>query len=141
MVEFSSPKRATKVQILVGPPKEKVSKDLVGSVSLFLVPCYNFLMILLWDLYEIRCGNESLHNVMLRGRIRKFTIENEIACLVENAQEEENVVRFGVIAGSDIKLISGFIKSILSEANIVASLKNIPNPVLSKLKVNDLSRY
>lgn len=94
-----------------------------------------------WDIYEIRSSNNTLHNVKLRGRIRKFTIESDIVCLVENAQDEENVVRFGLIAGSDIALLSEFIKSILAEAEISLSLKNVPNPVLSKLKVNDLSRY
>lgn len=94
-----------------------------------------------WDIYEIRCGKELLHGVMLRGRIRKFTIEHNITCIVENAQDKENAVRFGLIAGSDSALIAGFIESILPESTIVDSLKEVPNPVLSKLKVNDLLRY
>lgn len=94
-----------------------------------------------WDLYEIRCRKELLHNIKLRGRIRKFTIEHNITCIVENAQDKENIVRFGLIAGSSVSLLLEFIKSILAEAEIVNCLKNVPNPVLSKLKVNDLSRY
>lgn len=94
-----------------------------------------------WDLYEIRCDHEVLHGVKLRGRIRRFTIENDIVCLVENAYDEKNVVRFGVIASSDLSLVSGFIRTILPNATIENSLKNVPNPVLSKLKVNDSSRY
>lgn len=98
-------------------------------------------MMLNWDLYEIRCDCETLHGVKLRGRIRKFTIENKITCLVENASDEENVVRFALITGSDLSPVSDFITSILSEALITEVLKNVPNPVLSKLKVNDSSRY
>lgn len=94
-----------------------------------------------WDLYEIRCDNETLHNVKLRGRIRKFAIEHNITCIVENAQDKENMVRFGLVTGSDTTLLSEFIKSILADAEIVSCLINVPNPVLSKLKVNDLSRY
>lgn len=94
-----------------------------------------------WDLYEIQCGQGLLHNIKLRGRIRKFTIEHNIVCIVENAQDKENVVRFGLIAGSDTALVLEFIKSIMKEVSVVSCLKNVPNPVLSKLKVNDLSRY
>jgi len=98
-------------------------------------------MILSWDLYEIRCDCEALHGVKLRGRIRKFTLENEITCLVENASDEENVVRFALIAESPSDSVSDYIKSILPDALITEVLKNIPNPVLSKLKVNDSTRY
>jgi len=98
-------------------------------------------MILFWDLYEIRCNHEMLHGVKLRGRIRRFAIENDVNCLVENAQDVENVVRFGVLSGEDSGLISKFVENLLPGAVILNSLKNIPNPVLSKLKVNDLSRY
>lgn len=94
-----------------------------------------------WDLYEIKCDSETLHNVKLRGRIRKFTIENDITCLLENAQDEENTVRFGLITGADSSLVVEFVKNIIPDADIVSCLKNIPNPVLSKLKVNDPSRY
>lgn len=98
-------------------------------------------MLLSWDLYEIRCENEIIHGVKLRGRLRKFTIENNITCIIENAQDEDNIVRFGLLAESDPKLIIEFIKDILPKAIITDSLKKVTNPVLSKLKVNDLSRY
>lgn len=94
-----------------------------------------------WDLYEIRSKAGVLHGVKLRGRIRKFTIESGIACFVENAQDEENVVRFCLLAEADLKPVLEFIKDIIPEVVVVDSLKNIPNPVLSKLKVNELSRY
>jgi hypothetical protein len=98
-------------------------------------------MILSWNFYEIRCENTILHGIKLRGRIRKFTIENKISCLVENASDEENVVRFALLANSDPKQVVDFVKSVMPEALITESLKNIPNPVLSKLKVNDSGRY
>ena len=98
-------------------------------------------MILNWDMYEIRCDCESLHGVKLRGRIRKFAIDSDVTCLIENASDEENVVRFALMAGSNADPISNFIRSILPEAVVSESLKNVPHPVLSKLKVNDLSRY
>lgn len=98
-------------------------------------------MILNWDIYEIRCDCATLHGVKLRGRIRKYAIDSEITCLVENASDEENVVRFALITGSSTEPVSNFIRSILPEAIVTECLKNIPNPVLSKLKVNDPTRY
>ena len=102
---------------------------------------YDWIMLLSWDFYEIRSPKVPLHGIKLRGRIRKFTIENEITCLMENASDEENVVRFALLAKSDPIFLLEFIKIIVPEAIISESLKNIPNPVLSKLKVNDPSRY
>jgi predicted nucleotidyltransferase len=98
-------------------------------------------MILSWDFYEIRSSGIPLHGIKLRGRIRKFTIENEITCLIENASDEENVVRFALLANSDPKQVLDFIKNIVPEATVSESLKKIQNPVLSKLKVNDPTRY
>jgi hypothetical protein len=40
-----------------------------------------------------------------------------------------------------LKKIKDFIQNLVPEATIEESLKNIPNPVLSKLKVNDETRY
>ncbi len=98
-------------------------------------------MLLNWDIYEIRCDCKTLHGIKLRGRIRKFAMDNDITCIIENASDEENVVRFALIADSDSGPVSSFVKSILPEAVITESLKSIPNPVLSKLKVNDSARY
>ncbi len=98
-------------------------------------------MILSWDFYEIRADGVPLHGIKLRGSIRKFTIESEISCLMENAADEENVVRFALISGSDPKPVLDFVKRLIPEAQITDSLKKVQNPVLSKLKVNDSSRY
>lgn len=98
-------------------------------------------MLLTWDLYEIRCDGAELHGVKLRGRIRKFTLEQAITCLVENASDESNVVRFALLTHANPEPVFDFIKTLVPGAAIHDSLKEVPNPVLSKLKVNDLSRY
>jgi len=98
-------------------------------------------MILTWDVYEIRCDCAELHGVKLRGRIRKFTVEQEISCLVENASDEENVVRFALQAGAVAGAVKNFIMTLVPEAQIMEVMKDVPNPVLSKLKVNDPTRY
>lgn len=54
-----------------------------------------------WDIYEISCDCELLHGVKLRGRIRKFSIENNLTLLTENTSDKENVVRFAIPAGAD----------------------------------------
>lgn len=97
-------------------------------------------MKLLWDIYEIE-SSETTHGVMLRGRIRKFTIENNITCLVENATDKENIVRFALLADTDPKLVTDFIQKTLQNAQVLKVMEAVENPVLSKLKVNDASRY
>ena len=98
-------------------------------------------MILYWDIYEIRCNSKELHGVKLRGRIRKFSIEKGITCFLENASDKENVVRFALQTDSEVKPLETFIKTLVPAAHVNEVLKNIPNPVLSKLKVNDPDRY
>lgn len=98
-------------------------------------------MSLSWNIYEISCDCDSLHGVKFRGRIRKYTIEHNIPCLVENASDKENVVRFALLETAHLEEITAFIKLQMPEAKISPSLQNIKNPVLSKLKVNDSSRY
>jgi len=101
-------------------------------------------MILSWDICEIRSETKALHGVKLRGTIRKFTIEHGITCLVENTTDEENLVRFALIAESDPAGVIDFVKDVVPEAIITESLRSVHNPVLSnlsKLKVNDICRY
>lgn len=98
-------------------------------------------MPLTWDIYEIRCDCAELHGVKLRGRIRKFALEQGITCLMENAADEENVVRFALLADTNPEPVSTFVTTLVREATVKEVLKAVPNPVLSKLKVNDLSRY
>lgn len=60
---------------------------------------------------------------------------------MENASDEDNIVRFALLADSEPEMINRFVLELVPEAEVIVSLKNIPNPVLSKLKVNDSSRY
>lgn len=101
----------------------------------------NSIMILLWDIYEIESADATLHGVMLRGRIRKFTIENQITCLVENASDKKNVVRFAVLVDTNPQQIFDYVKILLSDVVFTKVLESIQNPVLSKLNVNDSTRY
>lgn len=77
----------------------------------------------------------------MRGRIRKFSIDNQITALIENAADEENVVRFALIEGSDPAKLTDFVLKLVPEATVSKVLGEVHNPVLSKLKVNDESRY
>ena len=94
-----------------------------------------------WDIYEVVSSGDVLHGVMLRGRIRKFCIESNQNCLVENASDKENTVRFAVPAGTEAGAVSDFVKKLVNNVQIEKVADAVPNPVLSKLKVNDLSRY
>jgi hypothetical protein len=98
-------------------------------------------MILAWDFYEIRSAKAALHGIKLRGRIRKFTMQNDVSCLMENASDEDNVVRFALLSGSDSTSIMDFVTSLVPDALVTQSLRDVPNPVLSKLNINDASRY
>ncbi len=98
-------------------------------------------MLLHWDIYEITAPEAQLHGVKLRGRIRKLTLEKEINCLVENATDQENVVRFALPQDSHRDEVCEIIKKLLPGASINCILRKVPNPVLSKLKVNNLDRY
>jgi hypothetical protein len=99
------------------------------------------LELLNWHIYEITTHNTEIHGVMLRGRIRKLGLEQGFNVLCENATDEEKCVRFAVLRGEDAKLVTDYLKRIISDVAIVLVLENIKNPVLSKLKVNKEERY
>jgi len=94
-----------------------------------------------WDIYEVTSKRSSLNGVMLRGRIRKLGIHENINVIVENTEDIENGVRFAVTNGSDAEAIINYLKSIIEDLKIELVLNKTPNPVLSKLKVNIDSRY
>ena len=98
-------------------------------------------MKLLWNIYEIQSDADTLHGVMLRGRIRKFTIENNITCLAENASDKDNAVRFALLEDVDPASATEFILNLIPGSKVDLVLESVENPVLSKLKVNDISRY
>ena len=97
--------------------------------------------LLLWQIFEVTSDGSSLNGVMLRGRIRKFGLENDINVLAENTEDIDNAVRFAVLTDKDADRIKKYLASILDDVRIDSKLVNTPNPVLSKLKVNIESRY
>ncbi len=97
--------------------------------------------IITWDIYEIRTKLTSITGVMFRGRIRKFCLEKNRNVLVENTQDVEKSVRFAIPAGENPSEIKEYIHTISPDATIELIKDNIPNPVLSKIKVNIESRY
>ena len=98
-------------------------------------------MELLWNIYEIESEAGALHGVMLRGRIRKFTIENDIVCLAENASDKDNAVRFALLTNVDPVRVVELVQKLIPGSKVSKVLESVKNPILSKLKVNDISRY
>ncbi len=98
-----------------------------------------------WDIYQVNSETQNLIGVKFRGTLRKYSIEKDIVLLAENAQDEENTVRFALIVDTYEKVILDeivdFIKTIIIDAVVEKVLPNTSNPILSKLKNNDLSRY
>lgn len=97
--------------------------------------------LLSWCVYEITSAKSSLNGVMLRGRIRKLGIENNFNVLAENTGDVENGVRFAVIDKSNADVVIKYLKSIIEDVKVELLLEDLTNPVLSKIKVNDESRY
>lgn len=97
-------------------------------------------MLTKWNIYEIFSSDQQ-HGVKMRGRIRKFAIENNINLLTENASDKENVVRFAISDDSSLELVKAFVASIVSDPQVDKVMSEVMNPVLSKLKVNLIERY
>ena len=94
-----------------------------------------------WDIYEINTSESTIHGVMLRGRIRKFCLEAGRNVLAENASDVEGAVRFAVPHDEEVSSIEEYLHSVLPDAAITLVRESVPNPVLSKLKVNIEDRY
>jgi hypothetical protein len=97
--------------------------------------------IIKWDIYEITTKSAPINGVMLRGRIRKLCLENNRNVLVENTEDIESSVRFAIPTNEDPSQIEEYLRGILPDGSISLVRKKIPNPVLSKLKVNLEERY
>ena len=97
--------------------------------------------LLKWDIYEIQTKETPITGVMFRGRIRKFCLEKNKNVLAENTQDIAKSVRFAILSGEDVSEIKDYIKTIIPDISIELVLENIPNPILSKLKVNIEDRY
>jgi thiamine monophosphate kinase len=97
--------------------------------------------LLFWDIYEISHETVSLVGVKLRGSLRKFAIDQERNLLAENASDKENCVRFALLAGEDSSLFLTFLEERFADVRVEMILSSVQNPVLSKIKVNDSTRY
>ncbi len=95
-----------------------------------------------WSVFEITSKND-LQGVMFRGRLRKFALEKEINLLAENDEQNKNCVRFAVLISQSekIPIIKNFIQDKINADATIKFIGDFYNPVLSKMKVNDESRY
>jgi acylphosphatase len=95
-----------------------------------------------WSVFEVTSNND-LQGVMFRGRLRKFALEKGINLLTENDEKDNNCVRFAILISESehISSIIDFIKEKIDTKANVQFIGDFQNPVLSKLKVNDESRY
>ena len=97
--------------------------------------------LLKWDIYEISSITSALTGVKLRGRLRKFGLENNLNILAENTEKPPFRVRFAILNQTDVTPIKDFLTSIIEDSSVELKIENISNPVLSKLKINIESRY
>ena len=75
------------------------------------------------------------------NEIRKLCLEKNRNVLVENTQDKENVVRFAIPSKENPSFITNYLCNIFPDVFVNKVEENIPNPVLSKLKVNITKRY
>ena len=94
-----------------------------------------------WDMYEVNSDTFPLTGNRIRGRLRKFTLENNINFLVENTQDGPPRIRFAVLAGEDISLIKNFLEDLSQDIQIEIVFEKVKNPVLSRTQVNLVHRY
>lgn len=97
--------------------------------------------LILWDVYTVLPTTDPITGVGFRGRVRKYCVENECNVLLENAVDQDGCVRFAVLTGTDASHIIEYINSIVPTATVDLSERAVTNPVLSKLKVNNVARY
>lgn len=102
--------------------------------------------LLMWKIYEVTSKND-LQGVMFRGRLRKFATLEEYNLLVENDEVNKNCVRYAVLDENfgatqirDSRIID-FIKKEIDKDVEISYVGSVQNPVLSKLKVNNMERY
>ena len=77
----------------------------------------------------------------IRGRVRKFCLHEEINIILDNTVDIEWRVRFWILSWENTEKIEIFLKSIVNDIVITLVLEDTVNPVLSKLNVNDETRY
>lgn len=93
------------------------------------------------DIYDIMADQTSLNGVMLRGRLRKLWLQYGQNIILENTSDRENGVRFGLLTGESPEIVETYLHSLADDITIVLVQEKVPNPILSKLKVNQQERY
>lgn len=73
--------------------------------------------------------------------MRKLALDQGVNLLAENASDKEDCVRFALLAGEDSVLFSTFLNEKFPGISVEIILSSVSNPVLSKIKVNDSTRY
>ena len=94
-----------------------------------------------WYIYDVTATQSALNGVQMRGRTRKYAVENNINLLIENTEDISNAVRFAVLNENDANAIIDYIHSVAEDAEVVLTREDVPNPVLSKITVNNLDKY
>ena len=98
-------------------------------------------MLIQRDLYSVKSWTHPITWVMFRGRVRKYCLWIEQNIVLDNSESWEEEVHFGIPTWENPEKIIKYINSIVPETIISLEMTNIANPVVSKFKVNDESRY
>ena len=93
------------------------------------------------NIYELSSDSNAITWAKIRWRVRKFCLLKEINIILDNTVDVEWKVRFWIIAWESIDEIEWYLKSIINDIWVTLVLENVINPVLSKLNVNDETRY
>ncbi len=78
---------------------------------------------------------------MLRGRIRKLCLQNNINVLAENSADTPGELCFAVLENQDISIIKEYLKTLFEDIKIEPLTKQHPNPILTKIQLNFEDRY
>ena len=94
-----------------------------------------------WNIYEISAETSPLVKVKLRGRIRKFGVQEGVNILTENSTDTPGNVRFALSTDESPAAVVAFLASIIPDSKVELIKSDVVNPVLSKLQVNVEERY
>ena len=94
-----------------------------------------------WNIYEVNSKNHPLTKNRVRGRLRKFALNNNINLLVENTQDGDSRIRFAVLSGTNITPIKNFLIKLFPDVTFDLVFEKVNNPVLSRTQVNLEHRY
>ncbi len=98
-------------------------------------------MLIFRDVYSVKSWTQSITWVMFRWRVRKYCLWIDQNIILDNSESWEEEVHFAIPTWESPEKIIEYINTIVPETTISLELTNIANPVVSKFKVNDESRY